>query len=140
MTPCVIFAIDNGGDLNTRARFLRHLDTLRAMGKLKHPEEVAEGVAKAFTYGFSLRYRVATHDYLKHVQPHGWVNAQPGVITVGHDWRGQLETPDLKPEQAKTFLISALSVNEPTLTGDDGWYTDPCLGGMRDFTYFKYGS
>lgn len=136
MTPTTVFEIDNGTDLNVRARFLRHLDTLRAMGKFKHPEELAEGVAKAFTHGFSIRYRMSTHDYLRHVHTPGWVNGQPSVVTVDHDWRGYLETPDLKPSLAVPFLTSGMSVAEPELVGGDGWYTDQRLG--DEFFYFKH--
>lgn len=37
-----IFSIDNWSDLHTMAKFLRHVDTLRAMNKLK--SEVKQGI------------------------------------------------------------------------------------------------
>lgn len=85
--PKIIFAIDENGpqSFRTRARFLRHLDTLRAMGKLRDDPRTAIGHwvdPDTQVSWLEPSYVLDAEDFHEHVQPHGWVNGQKCVLSV----------------------------------------------------------
>ncbi|HEY7822806.1 MAG TPA: hypothetical protein VIG24_08240 [Acidimicrobiia bacterium] len=79
MKNVVIFAIDNAHSLHQQAKFLRHLDTLRAMGKLDAEPKFCIG----FWEGQLERsYIMPIDDYLLYVAAQGWVDNQYSVVRV----------------------------------------------------------
>lgn len=74
----IIFAIDNGSDPRFRARFERHIDTQRAMGKLAGPMLLATGMWEGVMEG---AYIMTLKDYLAHVAPR-WVQNQDCVLVT----------------------------------------------------------
>ena len=84
--PKIIFAIDEQRGMRDRARFLRHLDTLRAMGKLQSEPRTAIGHWVDPDTGVSWlepSYCLDVEDFRDHVLPHGWVNGQKCVLSIG---------------------------------------------------------
>ena len=80
----VIFAIDNGSDLHTQAKFLRLVDTLRAMGKLKGSVTSCIGMY----HGVMERsYMMLAVDYETHIAHTSFVQAQESVLYVPGDTR-----------------------------------------------------
>lgn len=75
----VIFAIDNGNDPRVRARFERHLDTLRAMGSLRRPVRLCIGMWKG---QMEASYEMVRSDFEAHVMRQGWVLQQEAVLGV----------------------------------------------------------
>jgi hypothetical protein len=110
-----IFSIDKPYDLYTVSKFNRHLDTLRAMGKLKGEVEMCIGKWEG---KLEPSYRVLTVDFEKHVLPSGYLDGQKCFMRISSDlrqpaildWRGVREA--LKPisvgngsEQFFTYVI-----------------------------------
>lgn len=75
----VIFAIDNGSDPRVRARFERHLDTLRAMGSLRRPVRLCVGMWKG---QIETSYEMLRADFERHVMPFEWVRGQEAILAV----------------------------------------------------------
>ena len=75
----VIFAIDNGSDPRVRARFERHLDTLRAMGSLKRPVRLCIGMWKG---QMEASYEMLRSDFEAHVMQGGWITNQEAILGV----------------------------------------------------------
>lgn len=79
----IIFAIDNNSDTHTVAKFLRHVDTLLATGKIKpivHCIGHWEGVLE-------VSYLMDAADYRAHVEPYGFTAGQDCVLLVPGDTR-----------------------------------------------------
>ena len=79
----VVFAIDDNWNVHTVAKFLRHVDTLRAMGKIKPVVQCIgnwEGVLE-------VSYMMNLKDFDKHVVPYGFVEGQEAVLVVAGDTR-----------------------------------------------------
>jgi hypothetical protein len=84
MTPeKVIFAIDNNTDTHTIAKFLRYVDTLRAMSKIS---PVVQCLHK-WEDIIEVSYMMNRVDYEKHVKGKGWADAQDCVLIVSGDVR-----------------------------------------------------
>lgn len=89
----VIFAIDNGHDPRIRARFERHLDTVRAMGQMKRPVRLCMGMWKG---KIEASYEMVRSDFEQHVMRYGWVRQQAAILGVvaGRavliDWYGKV--------------------------------------------------
>lgn len=84
--PKIIFTIDDGDHpLHNKAKFLRHIDTLRVMGKLEGEARTGVGhwVDEHGVSWLEPCYCLDIADYLQHVLPHGWVNQQKCVVAVG---------------------------------------------------------
>lgn len=92
MKNVVIFAIDNGSNLHEQAKFLRHLDTLRALQKLSAAPKCCVG----FWEGQLERsYIIPTEAYRDYVAPQGWVANQHSVVRVDDNGNADLMHPDL---------------------------------------------
>ena len=93
----VIFAIDNNTDTHTVAKFLRYLDTVRAMRKMNgtvtHCIGCWEGILEP-------SYMMDQVDYDAHVKDSGFVDKQVCVLHVPGDTRQPctLVYPDGKHE------------------------------------------
>lgn len=94
----VIFAIDTGPEpLHTRAKFLRHLDTLRAMGKLDGEARIGIGhwVDPKGVSWLEPCYMLTIDDYEQHVLRPGWTNGQQCVLIVSIEC-SLIVSPDLR--------------------------------------------
>lgn len=91
-TEKVIFAIDNNTDVHAVAKFLRHVDTLRAVNKIR-PVTMCignwEGILEA-------SYMMDLADYDKYISGRDWADGQECVLVVSGDTRQQcyLRFPD----------------------------------------------
>lgn len=72
----VIFAIDRGSDPRIRARFERHVDTLRAMGVLKRPVRLCVGMWEGV---MEASYEMDAEDLEK---VSDWVKGQDALLFV----------------------------------------------------------
>ena len=84
MLERIIFAIDNGDDLHTRAKFLRHIDTARAMGTLRDGFQTAIGCWENI---LEASYIMSRRDYDQLVKPLGFAAKQVCVLAVPGDTR-----------------------------------------------------
>lgn len=93
MFETVIFAIDKGDDVHTQAKFLRHIDTLRAMGKLRG---VFASCIGCYEGEMERSYMMLMTDFDKHVRNSGYVDDQETFLRVPGDVRQPcvLEYPD----------------------------------------------
>lgn len=113
--PKVIFAIDDGDNaLHTKAKFLRHLDTLRVMGKLEGEARTGIGhwVDDDGVSWLEPCYCLELFDYDKHVLPHGWVNQQRCILVVGH-LEAAIMTPDTLTTLRKLPNITCVGPKMP---------------------------
>lgn len=75
--PYVIFAIDNPHDIHAMAKFTRHVDTLRAMGKLRG------GFASCIGYWegtLEPSFIMDRDDFYDHIKPLGFVDGQICIL------------------------------------------------------------
>lgn len=79
----VAFAIDNDNDLHANAKFLRQMDTLRAMDKLKAPVTLTIG---SYLGKLERSYVMDYDDFTSYVQDAGYVDKQDCflIIEYGH--------------------------------------------------------
>lgn len=80
----VLFTIDNSHDIHQQAKFLRYVDTLRAMGNL------VGGVSQCIgSYNGVLErsYMMLLVDFDKHVRHSGFVSKQESFLHVPGDTR-----------------------------------------------------
>jgi hypothetical protein len=80
----VIFSIDNDYDLHTKAKFLREMDTLRAMGKLEGNVSLAIG---SYEGALEDSYIVTEADFHTHIKDSLFVANQKTFLYVGGDRR-----------------------------------------------------
>lgn len=76
----VIFSIDKDHDLHQKAKFLRHMDTLRSMGKLSDTMVVAIGSYKG---KLESSYIVSERDFNQYVLGSSFVDNQESFMFVG---------------------------------------------------------
>lgn len=84
-TTRVVFAVDNGTTMRGYARFMRHLDTLRAMGKLAGPVRLAVGAWTDPDTGrldVEPSFDMLLTDFAQWVRRNGWVSQQKAVLLV----------------------------------------------------------
>jgi hypothetical protein len=84
MLETVIFAIDNSHDVHQQAKFLRHVDTLRVMGKLRGLFALCIGSYKG---DMERSYMMLATDYEKHIPKSGYVDNQESILRVPGDVR-----------------------------------------------------
>ena len=73
--PVVVFATDDPN----KARFLRHMDELRVMGKLEGKLISCIG---SFNGTLELSYLMTCNDYINHVLPFSYTKGQESVLYV----------------------------------------------------------
>ena len=84
MLEYVIFAIDNGDDLHTQAKFLRHVDTLRATEKMDGT--LYSGIG-SYEGDLERCYMVLAADYDRHFESLYFLSGQHSVLRVPGDTR-----------------------------------------------------
>jgi len=80
----IIFAIDNNTDFHTVAKFMRHIDTARAMDTLKGGVVMATGYWEG---ELEASYIMDEVDYRKLVEPLGFTKDQACILHVPADTR-----------------------------------------------------
>ena len=80
----ICFAIDNGHDLHTEAKFLRAMDTHRALGDMKGSFIPCVGMYKGVIED---SYIMDERDYLKFVDRKGWTENQQSILHIPADVR-----------------------------------------------------
>lgn len=84
MLETVIFAIDKSDDVHTQAKFLRHVDTLRAMGKLRG---VFASCIGSYKGDMERGYMMLMTDFNEYVRKSGYVDNQESFLRVPGDVR-----------------------------------------------------
>lgn len=107
MKNVVIFAIDNGHDLHQQAKFLRHLDTMRAMGKLSAMPKCCVGYWEG---QLERSYILPIEDYRVYVAQHGFVDGQHSVVRVDDNVNADLMWPRL---DVRMFNIGRMNKVDP---------------------------
>jgi len=88
MLEHVIFAIDNGDDAHVTAKFLRRMDTLKAMGVLTTPVVQTIGCYKG---QLENSYMMMAKD-MHHVRDYvNWIEGQESILRVPGDVRQPCE-------------------------------------------------
>jgi hypothetical protein len=78
----VIFSIDNWTDLHTKAKFFRHMDTLRSMGKLKGKLLSLIG---SWEGELEDSFLLDQEDFESHVRHSGFVGDQTAFVIVSEE-------------------------------------------------------
>ena len=99
MLEYVLFSIDNGNDVHTQAKFFRHVDTLRATGKLMGG--MTSGVG-SYNGDLERCYMVTAVDYERHFKSLDYLSGQESVLRVPGDTRQPctLHYKDRAPQRA----------------------------------------
>jgi len=113
----VIFSIDQPHDLHVQAKFLRHLDTARAMDQLIGPVTLCIGSYQGVLEPSFMMYR---SDFNKIVKPTEYIRNQESILTVPGDTR-QPCTLEYLQEDHKVGLGPMREVEEHHLPHYDGW-------------------
>lgn len=114
MKNVVIFAIDNGHDLHQQAKFLRHLDTMRAMGKLSAMPKCCVGYWEG---QLERSYILPIDDYRVYVAQHGFVDGQHSVVRVDDNVNADLMRPDLSVRMFNIGRMHAVSQDVAQVMG-----------------------
>lgn len=119
----IIFAIDNNNDLHTVAKFMRHIDTCRAMGTLKGNFTQCIGYWEGI---LEVSYMMNKDDYERLVVTLGYTKDQECVLAVPGDVRQpcSLVSPDLR-----SFVGNAgkmIEIDGPE--GHNAWTFVPVTG------------
>lgn len=84
MLETIVFSIDKGSDVHTQAKFLRYIDTLRAMGYLRGKFASCIG---SYDGVVERSYMMLAVDFNKHVRNEGFVDGQESILRVPGDVR-----------------------------------------------------
>ena len=106
MKNVVIFAIDNGHDLHTQATFLRHLDTLRSMVKLKGEVKLCIG---SWESQIERSYAMDRDDYIRHISQSAFVRQQKTVLRVGEEGDADLFIPAMTAHLGHVGVMREIS-------------------------------
>lgn len=88
-----VFSIDKGSDLHTLAKFLRHVDTQQAMGKLMGPVQLAIGSWQGV---LEHSFIMLSEDFKRHIKGSGYVSSQDCVLLISSDTRQPVILKDLQ--------------------------------------------
>lgn len=85
----VVFAVDNNIDTHTAAKFLRHVDTNRALGNLKGPVThcIGSWTEEDGVTHLEPSYMMDSRDYYEIVAHSGYVDKQVCILKVPGDTR-----------------------------------------------------
>ena len=121
----IIFAIDNNTNTHAVAKFMRHVDTKRALGELQgglvHCIGYWEGILEP-------SYMMDERDYRKFVEPMGFTDGQDCILHVPGDTR---QPCTLEYSDGSTWTVepmyevskdNALHLNAWTYVQDTGKY------------------
>lgn len=86
MGEYVIFAIDNDDDAHTNAKFMRHMDTLDAMSKMRGNMKLCIG---SYKNKLERSYLVRFDDFFDHVAESGYVDDQESILVLRDGYYGR---------------------------------------------------
>lgn len=117
----IVFAIDKPQDVHTQAKFLRYVDTLRAMGKLVGSVTQCIG---SYQGVLERSYMMLMVDFDKHVRNSGFVSDQESFLHVPGDTR-QPCVLEYQSSGVRVGLSPMASVNkEKALAGTSWTYSE----------------
>ena len=107
----VVFAIDQGTETHSAAKFLRHIDTQRAMGKMHGNMVHAIGSWKG---KLEPSYMLCMKDYKEFVVPLGYASGQESVMVTSKDTRqpARLLSADLSKYIATMLPVREVSAKD----------------------------
>ena len=117
-----IFSIDNHTDLHVMSKFLRFVDTLRAMDKTKGKFIQCVG---SWEGELEPSFLCNTEDYEAHIKDSGYVNGQECVMQVSECNKQYAQL--LYPSGVAAFLGSLKSVGKDRAMKEHGWTYRPDL-------------
>lgn len=124
----VVFAIDQGTETHSTAKFLRHIDTQRAMGNMHGNMVHAIGSWKGT---LEPSYILCMKDYEEFVVPLGYTSGQESVMVTSQDTRqpARLLSPDLSE-----FIATMLPVRE--VSAEDAMHASGWTYNLKTNKYF----
>lgn len=120
----VIFAIDNDADLHTNAKFLRHVDQLRAMGKLNSSMKLAIG---CYLGKLERSYILRKDDFEAHVLESGYVDDQESFLVLRDGYYGVVYATLEYQSGDKVFLGTMEQVDAEEALAGEAWTYRPDL-------------
>jgi len=118
-----IFSIDNVSDLHSMAKFLRHVDTLRAMSQLRGNMIQCIGSYKG---ELEVSFMCRSDDFEAYILNSGYVDNQESILRVSECNKQYAELYFLA-EQGRVSIGSLKSVDKATAMGHDAWTYRPDL-------------
>jgi hypothetical protein len=98
----ICFAIDNNADVHTTAKFLRLMDTQRALNNMQGSMFQCIG---AYNGELETSYIVNEKDFYDIVEPSGYVNTQDSVLEIPGDTR---QPCTLRYYDGATYMIGPM--------------------------------
>ena len=131
----IIFSIDEVNDVHTLAKFLRHIDTQKALGKMEGAMRILMGSYK----GVMEQSFICTEgDFNNHVAPMGFTTNQESVLRLYETSNGRTAPRSFAtlvfPDDDTESLGEFKEVTRELAMSLDGWTYDP----MMD-TYYAAG-
>ena len=119
-----IFSIDGVTEVHALAKFMRHIDTQRVMGKMEGEMVQLIGSYKG---ALELSFILLTEDFEKHVKPYGFVSNQESVLLVSECNKQYADLLYLQ-DGHREALGSLKDVSKDEAMKHDGWSYRPDLG------------
>jgi hypothetical protein len=120
----VIFAIDNDADLHTNAKFLRHVDQLRAMGIIKSSMKLAIG---SYLGKLERSYVLRKDDFDGYVLGSGYVDDQESFLVLRDGYYGVVYATLEYQSGDKVFLGTMEQVDPQEALAGEAWTYRPDL-------------
>lgn len=111
MLETTVFSIDNAHDFRTMARFMRYVDTHRAMGDFKGTVLSCIGEYKGV---MEPSFMMLTIDYDKYIKGSGYLTNQESVLKIPGDSR---QPCHLEFKDGTQVILSKSKLGK----GKDGW-------------------
>jgi hypothetical protein len=119
MPSFIIFSIEGVSDVHTQAKFLRHIDTLKSMGKMSGKMIPCIGMYKGV---LEPSYLVSSEDFFDHIAtPNGYVSGQESFLQIDVGHRGQQVASLLYIDTGLTPLGRISSVSKEEALKRDAW-------------------
>lgn len=118
----IIFSIDNWYDIHTLAKFTRHVDTLRSMGKLKG---AVTPLISSYEDKPEISFICTVEDFDTHIDGAGYMINQESYMYVSSDKHMTAKVVDKHFETLKSGRLSA--VNALTASDEASWSYRPDL-------------
>jgi len=127
MSAYVIFAIDNDDDLHTNAKFMRHMDEARAMGKLKGNCVLCIG---SYNDVLERSYLVSAYDFVNVVADSGYLDNQESILSLETGYKGRTyATLRYRKDDADPISLGEFRSISPYEIGEHrSWTYRPDLG------------
>ena len=122
MSDYVIFSIDEVDDPHKLAKFLRHMDSYRAMGDLSGKLILCHGSWKG---KIETSFLLNRHDFEDFVRPYHFTEAQEALLWVSAD-KSQVCTMEYK-DGTQEFCGRLSEVSPQDAYASDGWTYRPDL-------------